>query len=608
MALSLVIFWSLLQPVALAQILEDDETRIRWADGDAVSRFRRNAGPAPVTVAASALEQEIRTLPLDEAIRIALQHSEAIRVLTGTSASFSGQTIYDTAIAATPIDVAKARFDPVFQANTAFLRAERPLLDGTGTAIVGSLRAGSTQNMSISDLNQFGGIAAITADNAWNSDDNEGFLTRNASSLELSYTQPLLAGSGQQANLAPIVIARLQQSQSYFQFKDSIQGLVRDVITGYWLLVQARTELWASKQLVNQLQFATDRVDAQLKTGLVAIQDAALIRTSFMNANARLVRAQGTVLQREGALRNLLGLPPEDGTRIVPTTPPTRDQVEFRWNEIVDTAQAKRPDLIELNLVLMADQHQLLRNRNLARPELNALAIHQWNGLAGRTAAGNFVSTPYDRHTDWTLGVEFSVPLSLRKARADVRNLELLIARDRATIQQSIHQLEHTLATTLRNVDLNLEQYEAFRAARDAAAISVPALEARTLSGGLGRTTVLEVLGAYTDLANAVSAEAIALTSYNTELANLEYETGTILDTHGIRFVEERFASIGPHGQCHEDRCYPLDLRPTANSDRYQDSGKPSEEAFDLQDFSKNQAMPSTNDRNVPPVPPTIRE
>jgi len=608
MALSCVIIWSLLQPVALAQILEDDETRIRWADGEAVSRFRRNAGPAPVTVAASDPQQEIRSLPLDEAIRIALLHSEAIRVLTGTSASFSGQTIYDTAIAATPIDVAKAQFDPVFQANTAFLRTERPGLDFAGTSIVGSRRAGSTQGMSVSDRNQFGGTAAITVDNAWNSDNNEGFLTRDIPSVELSYTQPLLAGAGRQANLAPIVIARLQQSQSYFQFKDSIQGLVRDVITAYWLLVQARTDLWASEQLVDQLQFATAQADAQFKTGRVAIQDAALIRTSFMNSKARLVRARGTVLQREAALRNLLGLPPEDGTRIVPTTPPTRDQLEFRWNEIVDTAQAKRPDLIELNLVLMADQQLLRRNRNLARPELNAVAIHQWNGLAGRTAAGNIVNTPFDNHTDWTLGVEFSVPLSLRRARAEVRNLELLIARDRATIQQSIHQLEHTLATALRNIDLNLEQYEAFRDARDAAAISIPALEARTLSGGLGRTTVLEVLGAYTDLANAVSAEAIALTSYNTELANLEYETGTILDTHGVRFVEERFASIGPHGQHFEDQCYPLNLRPTENGDRYQDSGKPSEEAFDLQDYSQKRTAPPTEDGGVPANPPTIRE
>jgi outer membrane protein TolC len=608
MALSFVIFWSLLQPCALAQILEDDETRIRWADGEAVSRFRRNAGQAPVTVATPELEQEIRTLPLDEAIRIALQHSEAIRVLTGESASFSGQTIYDTAIAATPIDVAKAQFDPVFQANTAFLRTERPLLDGTGTTIVGSRRAGSTQGMSVTDLNQFGGTAAITANNAWNSDNNEGFLTRDIPSLELSYTQPLLAGAGQQANLAPIVIARLQQSQSYFQFKDSIQGLVRDVITAYWLLVQARTELWASRQLVNQLQFATNRADAQFKTGLIAVQDAALIRTSFMNSKARLVRARGTVLQREAALRNLLGLPPEDGARIVPTTPPTRDQVEFRWYEIVDTAQAHRPDLIELNLVLMADQQLLRRNRNLARPELNAVAIQQWNGLAGRTAAGNIVNTPFDNHTDWTLGVEFSVPLSLRKARADVRNLELLIARDRATIQQSIHQLEHTLATALRNIDLNLEQYEAFRDARAAADISIPPLEARTFFGGLGQTTVLEVLGAYADRANAVSAEAIALTSYNTELANLEYETGTILDTHGVRFVEERFASIGPHGHCFEDQCYPLNLRPAENGNRYPDSGKPSEEAFDLQDYSQKKTTPPKDDGNVPPVPPMIRE
>jgi outer membrane protein TolC len=402
----------------------------------------------------------------------------------------------------------------------------------------------------------------------------------------MSYTQPILAGFGTAANRAPIVIARLQQEQSYFRFKGSIQELVRGAIEIYWSLVQARTDLLAREIQVDQLQRIYDFREAQLRTGFRDLSLSVQSKASLMNAKALLLQARGNVLQREAAMRNLIGLPPEDGLRLVPSTPPTRDRIEFRWNEIVEIAQSRRPDLIELNLVLMADQQSLVRSRNLAQPTLDAVAVHRWNGLSGRLAAnGNTVNSPLNQNTGWTMGVNFEVPLSLRASRANVRNQELLIARDRANIMQSVHQIEHSLATTLRTVELNLEQYEAYREAKEASKENVKFQDADFRNGNQQTDSQLALLLAINDLANAVSAEALSLTNYNAELANLEMQTGTILETHGIRFTEEQFASIGPHGCLFEDECYPRDLRPQENKPRYPDSGAAAEEVFELNDL-----------------------
>ncbi len=122
-----------------------------------------------------------------------------------------------------------------------------------------------------------------------------------------------------------------------------------------------------------------------------------------------------------------------------------------------------------------------------------------------------------------------------------------------------------------------------------------------------GRVIFLNFLQGVTDWGNAVASEAQALTSYNTELATLERQTGTILETHGVRFVEEQFASIGAHGRCFEDECYPRDLRPQENQPRYDDSGKPAEEAFDLTDFPRRQQevlrLPETPQFDNPEIP-----
>ncbi|MFN5437117.1 MAG: TolC family protein, partial [Planctomyces sp.] len=240
------------QGLLQAQVVPEDETRIRWSQSNAASRYRRPSGPEPVTVATKESAAEEQYLSLNEALRRALENSEVIRVLAGVTATSSGRTIYDTAIAVTPIDIAKAKFDPVFQANSTQRRNETPFLDPLTPAIDGLTTAGNDYGVKVTDRNLLGGTAAIGADNRWDSRDIGGFSSRNQPVMSVSYTQPILAGAGRAANEAPIVAARLQQEQSYFQFKDAMQRLVRDVIAAYWLLVQARTELWAREIQVEQ--------------------------------------------------------------------------------------------------------------------------------------------------------------------------------------------------------------------------------------------------------------------------------------------------------------------------------------------------------------------
>ncbi len=576
--------------VANAQLLPDDERHIRWHQEDSVSVFHRGPGPAPVTVATEGIEQSERLMTLNEAIRLTLQHSEVIRVLTGVSAVSSGQTIYDTAIATTPIDQAKAFFDPVFSANSSFRHSKTPGLDGPPmgppTGIIGRQKGGNDTGVELSDKNILGGRLDLGFGNAWDNPAVNGFLNSNAPTASLSYTQQLLAGFGRDANTAPIVIARLQLEISYFQFKDSMQELVRGTISAYWSLVQARTELWAREKQEEQLSWAYDRLEAQFRAKIKNKGDVAQAKLAFAIIRANVIGARANVLQREAALRNMIGLPPEDGERIVPSTPPTRDQVQFLWEEINQTAQSRRPDLIELNLILMADQKRLVQNRNLAQPQLEAVAMQRWDGLSGRVQNGNRLSSSLDENNSWTMGINFSVPLSLRQSRAQVRNQELLISKDRANIQQNLHRIEHLLATSLRTIDQNFLQYEAFRDARQAARDNLEVRVGR-FDAQVQEEIFLNYLQAVSDWGNAVASEVLTLTAYNAELANLELQTGTILETHGIRFVEEQFASMGSHGRCFEDEYYPRDLRPQQNHPRYEDSGKAAEDAFDQNDFPR---------------------
>jgi outer membrane protein TolC len=562
----------------------------------------------PATVSEPHFDAAASDMSLDTAIRTGLANSEVVRLLTGISATGSGSTIYDVAIANTAIDVQRGPFDPTVSVGNTWNRFEPPVatfdpLDPTRTLIDGTRTDNYDLDFELAKKTVTGGSLAMGVDSV-TSRFRPGTFPLNPeerSSLDISFTQPLLQGGGVRANLAPILIARIETERSFFQFKDTMQEMVRGVIEAYWNLVFARTDMWARERQVEQSQFAYDLTAARGRVGDASGGDVAQTRLALANFRASLIAAKANVLQREAALRNVLGLPAYDSSHLVPITPPSKERLVFDWRATLQLAEQNRPDLIELKLILEADQQQLLIARNQALPRVDAVSLYRWNGLEGTMPNGGHTSNSRGEATDWTLGVNFSVPLGLRQARAQLRQRELIIARDRANLEQGLHNSLHLLALSVRNLDQYFEQYLAFGETRDAARDNLEQQMARYRAG---LTQYINVLQAIVDWGSAVSSEAQSLALYNTELAGFEQQTGTILEAHGIRFLEERYGSIGPLGRSFPDQCYPQSLPPTPNQDRYPVTQRPAENFFDLEDpllELKNRQPPRVED--LPPLP-----
>jgi outer membrane protein TolC len=562
---------------------------------------------APPTVAAGPTIRATELhLSLDEAIRIALENDRVIRVLAGVTAVSSNRTIYDVAIANTVIDQEQARFDPVLTIDNNWDHLELPSAfldpgDPTQTIIAGTSTNQYRLNAALTKDNPFGGRFRLGVD-ASQQFFKPGVFPLNpqtTSSADLGYTQPLLQGFGRPANLAPIVLARIDTERSFFQLKDAVQEQVRGVIEAYWNLVAARIDVWAIEQQISQAEFAYDFAQRRFRIGLRNASDVAQARTSLANFRASLIAARNTAIQSEAALRNILGLPPWDQSLLVPTTVPTVDRFRPDWQQLVELAAQFRPDLIELKLILEADQQQLLLANNNALPRLDATGLYRWNGLEGEMPNGNRISTGPGQFADWTLGVNFAVPLGLRRERAQLRQRELILARDQAHLDQGLHAASHDLATTVRSLEQAYEQYLAFQEARAAAEENLKIQDTLFREGFELGFSYLNVLLANTDWGNAVRAEAAAVTQYNTLLAELERQSGTILETHGIRFYEERYGSIGPLGRLHPAVCYPERTGPTPNFDRYGPGERPAEEFFDL-----TPPVQQMRREEIPPPPP----
>ncbi|WP_373651443.1 TolC family protein [Schlesneria sp. DSM 10557] len=583
---------------------------VQVRDPSQLAKYRIYDSPPPPTVSTTE-ELEPCPISLDDVIRFSLNRTDVVRILTGATATSSGQTIYDAAITNTTIDQNNARFDPVLSSESAFTHLENPQavfdpVDPTQTLLNGYITDGFANSTNLTKLNALGGTAGI----GWNVNDRRfrpQFSPLNPqadTNTVLSYTQPLLRGAGIQANMAPIVISRINTELSFFVLKDSVQEMVRGVIEGYWTLVAARTDVWSKEQQIEQLEETVRYIKTQMKLGIVNRADLSQVQVTLANTRANLVTSRANMIQREDALRNLIGMPPSDGKQLIPHTPPTDERFHPDWSKLLEIAAERRPDLVEMKLIIEADEQQIILARNSALPQLDGVALYRWNGLEGTTPAGPPIRTGAGEHTDWTLGVNFSVPLGLRQARATLRQRELIIARDRINLHQGLHNAAHILATNIRSLDQYYELYLAYREVREAAKTN---LDYQLAKYRTGNGILINVLQAVTDWGNAISNEANSLANYNTTLATLERQSGTILETHGVTFYEERYGSIGPLGRFFVDSCYAAETRPGENGERYPMSEKPAEEKFDLKRPKDLRDKPPAIDYDKIPLP-TLEE
>ncbi len=603
----------------LAGLLFEGQTRLEIRSPEQLPPVALPPLPAPRTVIQADEYQQAPSLnlSLDDALRIALANTEVVRVLSGSS----GRTIYDPAITGTEIDQARAAFDPSLTFGSDWERSEVPqaesfvvsgnpsrvqisdaatgtdpndpskeIIKGTlgyqyesGVRIGGESTDDYLMGLEASKKTVTGGTAGLKVQANPVRSSAGSLNPQSSSSVDLEYRQPLLQGGGRRANLAPIFVARIETEISYYQLKGSLQQMVSDVVEAYWSLVFARVDVWAREQQVKQNQLAYDEADARLRTGLQRhAGDVAQARSTLANFRAQLVTARATLLQREAALRNILGIPPSDGREIVPLSPPNADWIETEWSAVLQLAAQYRPDLIQQKLILEQDEQKLLLARNQSLPKVDAAGRYRWSHLEGRAANGLSLAAGPGQFTGWQLGVEVSLPLALADARAKLRQQELALMRDRANLNQALHQASHELSSSYQNLAQFFEEYKAYQQTRKASRTNLDVQAAR-YSNGL--TIYLDVLQAISAWGNAVDSEAQALLQYNTELANLERHTGTILQSHGIHFNEGGFPSVGRLGRLFPDHCYPADIRPGPNRDRYPAGASPSENAFQLGDL-----------------------
>jgi hypothetical protein len=257
-------------------------------------------------------------------------------------------------------------------------------------------------------------------------------------------------------------------------------------------------------------------------------------------------------LENEHQLRAMIGLPVEDGTRLIPIDTPTLAPYEPDWTSSLNEMLALRPGLGLARQDLKYWHLELINQRDLLKPDLRWTSTYAPNGLGAKLdGAGSSLTTPglgatpsdvnafhslaTGKFVNWSLGLRLDWPLGFREAHAQVRQAELGLVQSYWVLRDTENRFTRFLEGQYRALPAAYEQIRAQRAQREAAAIT---LDARFKEFTAGRGTLDFLLEAQRLWADALQAEYNAVAQYNSALARFEYAKGTILQHDNVVISE----------------------------------------------------------------------
>ncbi|GIW80597.1 MAG: hypothetical protein KatS3mg105_2404 [Gemmatales bacterium] len=342
--------------------------------------------PAPATVLNP--EREIRYLTLREAIATALENgSPGTTFLPDPLGNYNDSLIgasrgtinnedsirafsYDPAILGAEIEKSLSKFDAYMVSGIQWFTTDQPV----GSAIQ-TIQALGRRDIQQDNAQVFAGVykqlpTGGTAGIGFSTNYQLSNLAQRVNpayqpNLAFSFSQPLLQGYGVEINqlrrfhpgltnfenqaisralggfgLLPsfpgsqsaegILLTRVTFDQSRAEFERNLNIMITNVEVAYWNLYGAYWTLYSREQALRQGYETWRIVKAAYEAGRTAIQDYAQARQQYELFRGQRLAALGEVLEKERDLRGFMGLPAEDGYRLVPIDTPHHRTVPAR--------------------------------------------------------------------------------------------------------------------------------------------------------------------------------------------------------------------------------------------------------------------------------------
>jgi outer membrane protein TolC len=447
-------------------------------------------------------------------------------------------------------------FDPL---GTASFQSTRSLTQGT-TALSGAstldlltqpfslgwqqlLSSGATYNIGYFDTK---------------SSTNSSFATINPtynSSLNVSFSQPLLRGRGSFITKLPITIARARLTSARSTVEDQVIQILVTAEQSYWAVVGAREGVRVAEENYKLADTALKRANRELELGASSPLDIFQPQANFANAQLARTQARYNLQQMEDALRMQMGADLDVKYRSMPivatepvTPPPDADLDRER---MVALAMDKRQDLRAARQSLDVDDLNIRQANDNLRPNLALNGQYSTSGVGGPTyvlqnafgAGSQVVSVTPGGITDalgqmfgfgqptYGFGLSLTLPIRNRAAAANLTDATVGKKIDALRLRAITQTVRLQVLNAITNLENSRASVELAKSARDLAQKRVDAEQKKY---ELGIDQIFFVLAAQTDLTAAESQLVNQTISYRLNQLALLRALGTLLEERRV--------------------------------------------------------------------------
>lgn len=544
-------------------------------DGHAPSHSTLDS-PGPATAWSQAAEPPPlipRSIGLREAISLALQESDVVRVLNGNV--HASATRWDTLISAQEILRQQGRFNPQLSAGITTNRINGPPDSFFGPGLQTQTRrdevdfSGSLKKLWASGLETKVGYAPPLA-YLYFPNGISGFNPAYTADFVIQGTQPLLKGAGTTVNLTPIRVAQLQVDQTYWNVRESMIARIRSVEQAYWELSAAHIRLQAVRSVI---PLARESVRVELlrfRAEQTTFADVARADVNLKQLEQDELASHLDVQTSELNFRQLLGLPPRDDVELIPVEIPIQSSPQLDLNSWTAAAMTSRPELVQQRIRLQVQQQELVPSKNQLQPELNLTGGVHINGLSDRLDKALNQAGTLD-YGSWSAGLQFSYPLGNQAAKADVAARELEIVRSQVLLRNTERRVSFELAARIATCEKRWQQYVKMHDQLQQTQEWLRLTGIRYSAPPVGETQRDSLLLALQNYQSAMQAHVRALTNagellaeFNTALARLRESAGLSLDFWQVELAtgdpQPALSAFTPNGGVSPNPVWPSGL------------------------------------------------
>ena len=427
-------------------------------------------------------------------------------------------------------------------------------LDG-GEAVVSDT---ATVNGGISQAVQWGGgNYQVNFNNNRSASTNffSSFNPSYRSSMQASYTQPLLRGFKIDDTRQQIQVTRINRDIADIDLRQTITNTVSSVRNAYWDLLYANQTLAVQQQALDLAEELVRDNEARVEIGTLAPIDIVQAQSEAASRRQALAQAEQSLATAELVLKQLI----VDGTddpfwtaNLNPVDQPTLDPQPIDLETAIRAALDERTDLARSRRQLDINEVNLLAMRNNTLPAVDLVGTYQLQGQGGtryvRSGLGGAVTTKvpggltdaFDQLFDaafpvWSVQVNVSYPLGQSAADAALARARLQTQQ----VQAQLRQLELNVATEVTNAVVQVQAIERrIEAAIAARELTQQQLGAEQSRFDAGLTTNFFVVQAQRDLATAQDTELRAILDQQKALVELDRVQRTSLSNAGISIVQ----------------------------------------------------------------------